>query len=103
MNNIKKYRGMMNMTQKELADKFGVTRPMIAYWETPGYNAIKLSNAKKLSDIFDCSLIDLYGMDNFIVKPSNDNDKMKLMKMLYDSIESDKVKEFIRGSGELWG
>ena len=102
MNNIKKYRGMLNMTQKELAEKIGVARALIAYWELPEYTSLKLSNAKKISNVFGCSLIDLYGIDNFVVKPANDNEKMKMIKILYDSIDSDKVKEFIRNSNELW-
>lgn len=93
MNNIKKYRGMFDMTQEELAKAVGVTRTLVIYWENPEYHNLKLKQAKKIAKIFDCSVIDLYGLDNFKIVPKTDEERLKVIEMLYNEIESEETKE----------
>ena len=92
MNNIKKYRGINNMTQEALAEKLNCARSLITYWESSEYNNLKPIQAKKLSEALNCSIIELYGEDNFKIVPSTDNDKLEMMKILIDGIEDKDLK-----------
>jgi DNA-binding XRE family transcriptional regulator len=58
MNNIKKFRGKKQLSQKDLADMLGVSRTTIISAEnTPGY-CLSEENARKLADIFGCSVFE---------------------------------------------
>lgn len=52
--NIKRLRTDAGMTQAELADKLGVTRPTITQWET-GWSSPRMGSIEKLADIFKVS------------------------------------------------
>lgn len=92
MDSIKKYRSQKGLSQKELAKKVGVARILITYWESDNCNGLSLSNAKKLSKIFDCSLFQLYGLNNFKIKPQNDKDKAWLIKLLFKTLKDEDIK-----------
>ena len=49
---IKKLRKENNLTQKDLADKYGVTYQAVSKWET-GKNIPDISLLKEISDIYD--------------------------------------------------
>ena len=55
---LKKLRNQKNLTQEELADKFGVTRRSISRWET-GYNLPDIDILFEMSDFFGVELKDL--------------------------------------------
>lgn len=100
MNNIKKYRGINNMTQEALAEKMNCARSLITYWESSEYNNLKPIQAKKLSEALNCSIIELYGEDNFKIIPNTDDDKLEMIKVLIDGIENEdlrmKLWEFLK-------
>ncbi|MDK7377540.1 helix-turn-helix transcriptional regulator [Peptoniphilus harei] len=48
MNNIKKYRNDKNITQKELANKLGITQQMMSNYEK-GYSTPNINLAKKIA------------------------------------------------------
>ena len=55
MNNIKKFRIEKNITQKELADKVGITQQMMSNYEN-GYSIPSIKLARKIADIFESSI-----------------------------------------------
>lgn len=62
MNRLKKLRELRKMTRVELAEKIGVTKLTILNWEH-GTHEIKGSNAKKLAEYFNVSILYLLGYD----------------------------------------
>ncbi len=48
MNNIRKYRNDKNITQKELANKLGITQQMMSNYEK-GYSTPNINLAKKIA------------------------------------------------------
>lgn len=76
---IKKYRGDMNLSQEELAEKIYVTRQTISNWET-GKNYPDIHSLLLLSSVFDVSLDQLIKGDIEIMK---------------EEIKETELKEFI--------
>ena len=68
-NNVKKLRLKKGLGQEELAKMLGITRQSVYYIEL-GKTAITADNQKKLIEIFNCSIDDLYN-DNSSVKKTN--------------------------------
>ena len=54
-------RKLMRLTQKELAERIGVSKSAIAKWETGG-GVPERDNLKKLSDLLNVTVDDLLGM-----------------------------------------
>lgn len=61
-NNIQKYRRISGMTQKELANRLGVTFQAISKWENER-SAPDISLIPKIADIFDCSIDELFSKE----------------------------------------
>src|SRR5699024_8460678 len=61
-NNIKRYRKLNNLLQKQLADKLGVSSQVISNWER-GYTSPNYEDIIKLSDVLECSTDDLLGKE----------------------------------------
>jgi len=61
-NNIKRYRKLNNLLQKQLADKVGVSSQVISNWER-GYTSPNYEDIIKLSDVLECSTDDLLGKE----------------------------------------
>lgn len=59
---IKERREELGMTQTELAEKVGVDQSSVAYWESGRYLP-STANLLKLSQVLDCSLDRLMGLD----------------------------------------
>lgn len=94
MKNIKKFRLIKNIDQLEFAKLVGVSRTTMSYYENgvvnPSENAIQ-----KMCEIFGCSVIELYGVDNFIIKPQTTHDIVVMMKCLALLLNNGKIKEEI--------
>ena len=58
-NKIKVYRERMNMSQVELAERFGVTQGQVSKWEN-GRRSIKATVAMKLCDLFGVKFEELF-------------------------------------------
>ena len=88
------------MTQEALAEKINCARSLITYWESSEYNNLKPIQAKKLSEALNCSIIELYGEDNFKIIPNTDDEKLEMIKVLIDGIENEdlrmKLWEFLK-------
>lgn len=95
MVNIKKYRGYYNMSQDDLAKKLNVTRSMVCYLESKEIKDLSDEYKRKLCEIFQCNVVDLYGLDNFKELPSNDSEILTTIKFLSTLIENVKLKEEI--------
>ena len=94
MRNIKKLRAKMNMTQDELAKRCGVTRTTMIAWENT-LTELTEKNAQKLLDIFNCSIYELYGMDEFKHYPKENVDKIGLILMLYNLLNENEKKNVL--------
>jgi transcriptional regulator with XRE-family HTH domain len=57
--NIKTLRLSAEMSQEQLAEKVGVTQPMIAQIER-GTKAVSLQLGKAIADVLECSVNDLF-------------------------------------------
>lgn len=57
-NNIKLYRKMRKMTQKELAEALGVTHSSVSAWEI-GKNSIDMERLNDICRILDVSLVEI--------------------------------------------
>lgn len=88
MNNIRKFRGLTGITQKELAEQVGVARCFISVMESSEY-PLSLKTAEKMSKVLNCSTIELLGTDNLKLQPNNDDEKILIIKMLYETLSDD--------------
>ena len=59
-NNIKRYRVAADLTQIELAEKMGISRPTISSWEV-NRTQPAMQDIQQLAEILDCSVHDLLG------------------------------------------
>ena len=82
MNNIKKYRGLKNITQKDFAEMLGMTRPGLSFVESGNAKNINEKRLNKMSEILNVSAIKLLGMDVFKQIPNNKDDIEYLIEML---------------------
>lgn len=87
-NKILELRKKQNITQEELAEKIGVTRQTISKWEL-GETHPDISQAKKLSMIFNISLDELVNNDteNIIIEKISNTEKLsglvlKILKVI---------------------
>lgn len=63
-NKILQLRKQQNMTQKELADLLSVTDKAVSKWER-GLNFPDLLTMEKIAQIFDTSVVELLGIENY--------------------------------------
>ena len=61
-NNIRMYRGKLNLTQEDLSNKLGVSRQTINSIENNKYFP-SLELGLKLSQIFECTVDDLFSLE----------------------------------------
>lgn len=88
MNNLKKYRAVTGMTQKEFGDAVGVTRAAICEAEN---GKLGMTLAKKICDTFNIDIYDLLGGDILRLLPEN---KEQLSTILFNLVECLKVKNW---------
>lgn len=62
-NNIKIYRKLKKMTQKDLADALDVTHSSVSSWEL-GKNSIDMEMLNRICQIFDVSTAEIYAESN---------------------------------------
>lgn len=82
--NILKYRKLLDMTQKELADRLGVKATTVSTWER-GANAPDIELLFKMCDIFGISVAEMYGTDTAsnVFPIHSDNFEATDLKELY--------------------
>lgn len=83
MNNLKKLRGELGITQTELAKELGVTKATIINSEK---NLTK-KMAYKISEKYNVNVFDLLGVDILKVYPYNEEDKKKVLEILCADLE----------------
>lgn len=82
-NNIRKLRGEMGLSQIELAEKIGVTRYTIIQLEsTETEKVITERLAEKLCEVFNCSMVELYGWSIFRIPLKTEEEKQKVIEMI---------------------
>ena len=84
MNNISKYRGLKEISQKDFAEMLGMTRPGLSFVENG--NAKKICEARliKMSEILEVSPIKLLGLENFKYLPQTKEDVDYIIEILQD-------------------
>ena len=98
MKSIKKFRYQLGFTQQELANRLGITRSHASFLEKKTTKTLAPETAEKLCGLFGCSLMALYGIENFKIEPKNDEEKIEMIKILIESLESEELKnEFQKG------
>lgn len=91
MNNIRKYRGKLGISLESLGNELGITKGGMSYIETkPG--KISEKNTAILCKKFNCSAIELYGNNNFVLQPKNDADRITLAKIALQGLENSELK-----------
>ena len=80
-NQIKKYRGILNMSQEDLAQKVYVTRQTISNWET-GKSYPDIHSLLLLSSLFEISLDQLIKGDIDIMRNEIDNTEVKKLNYI---------------------
>lgn len=79
MNNLAKIRGRYCMTQRELAEKLGVTKAGVCCMEK---KHIKIEQAQKCAEVFGVSVFEILGDDVFTIKPTTEADKEYVCALL---------------------
>ena len=82
MYGIKKMRGLCGMTQQDLADKLNCTKSYISLLEKESAKTISISEAEKIATIFNCSIIDIYDIDNLKYRPQNIEETKELIRII---------------------
>lgn len=91
MINIKKYRGLAGLNQKELAKKLGITRQYVCAIESSNTHNINPEIIKKICNVLNnCTILDLYGIDNLKYEPENDEQAIKFIILIFNSYIKDK-------------
>ena len=75
-NNIKIYRKMKKMTQKELADKLDVTHSSVSSWEL-GKNSIDMEMLNKICCILGVTTAEIYTENNSVEQAETNEDMKK--------------------------
>ena len=100
MNRLKELRKEKKLTQKELAEKIGISKRTLAYWED-GVSSIKENKLKILCEIFGVDMPYMLGYNN--VKNKTDIkvavldealEKLRAIMVLAESDESPNLVEF---------
>ena len=90
--NIKKYRKMRRMSQKEFAEALNVTHSSVSAWEI-GKNSIDLNRLQQICEVLNTTLEDIIFETNTIVKAEEPNEIIELANLLERRPE---IREFIR-------
>ena len=94
MRNIKRLRAKMGISQETLAKMCGVTRTTLNTWENAA-SELGEKNEQKLLDIFNCSIYELYGMDEFKHYPKDPESKKGIIMLLYNLLDKEEKIEVI--------
>lgn len=95
MKNIKKFRTLKNIDQKDLAKLLGVSRTSLSYFEN-GVVQPREKTFKKMCDIFECTEIELYGTEVFRTKPKTEKDILDILKALSYLSPNAELQEAIK-------
>ena len=102
MNRLKELRKEKKLTQKELAEKIGISKRTLAYWEN-GESQIKPEKAEKLANFFGVSIAHLLGYEDDDFKNETNIkaavldealEKLRTIMVLAESDESPNLVEF---------
>ena len=87
MNNIKKFRGEIGLTQNGLAKEIGVTRALVVSLEKENCHSTSKSTTDALCELFKVSPCKLYGIDNFKYLPQSKEDCEYLISILNEELK----------------
>ena len=76
---IKEYRNQLGLTQKDLADKLNVTFQAVSRWENDDVEP-SFDTVKQMAKLFNCSIDDLFGVENAPVKEEPEPETVKVVE-----------------------
>ena len=82
--NIKKMRALKGFNQQKVANYLGVSKAYISQVENDKNHDLPLKHAEKMAELFECSLVELYGIDILRVEPENDKEVILVLKSILD-------------------
>lgn len=82
MNNIKRYRGLAGISQKDFAEKLEMTRAGLIYIENGKIGTIRKNTLNKMCDILNATPTQLLGLDNLKYLPSTIEDIDYMISLL---------------------
>lgn len=89
MEKIKKLRGVYGISQKELAEKIGISRNTLIKMESETNNEVNhnIKDIKKICDFFSIKPYELYGIDILKYKPKNKEEFFEIIMLLQEEYE----------------
>lgn len=93
--NLKYIRNQKKISQQELADKIGVDRSTIGYWEN-GKADPTLLNVQKLSDALNVNMVKLVGIDL-----SSEENQTNEKKQFSEEEKKEALKQVLKDKGFL--
>ena len=87
MKNIKLLRATRGMSQKDLAEQMGISRNSVINMEKDTQRSVTPKAAKKLCEIFGCSICQLYGLDNIRHLPETKEEAERLIRLIQKEYE----------------
>lgn len=87
MNNITKYRGLIGMSQKKLAEELGISRTGLNLMENGRIWIIKKKTVTKMTEILKVTPTQLLGLENLKYEPESKEDIDYMISLL------EKLKE----------
>ena len=82
MKSIIKYRGKLGMTQKQLADKIGISRVRVVYLESDECRKLTNEIEEKLCNVFQINKFELLGIDNLRHIPETKEEALYEIELL---------------------
>lgn len=84
MNNISKFRGLKEISQKDFAEMLDMTRPGLSYVENGNAKKICEKRLNKMSEILGVSVVKLLGLENFKYLPQSKEDIDYIIEILQE-------------------
>lgn len=82
MKTLVKHRGKLGMTQKELADKLGISRMRVIQLESDECHQLSKTLEDKLCNLFNVNKLELLGIDNLRHVPETKEEALYEIKLL---------------------
>ena len=96
---LKDLRKERNLTQEQVADKFGVTQRSVSRWEN-GKNLPDISLLIELADFYDIDIRELISGER--KRDKMDEDLKETLEMVADYTEADRPRSLTRSTSAEW-
>ena len=84
MESIRKMRALSGISQQKLANLLGTSKAYISQLESEKVHDVPLVHAKKMAKLFNCSVLEIYGLDILKTQPENSDEAFILLQEILD-------------------